>query len=116
MPVQPRPSVGRIVHYVSHGTPVRENGSQAYTTQCRAAIVTEVSGDPDRPDTVGLAVLTPAGAIFDRGVPYDDGGETPGTPDCPSASAHGSPFRYCACGWREASYPGGTWHWPEREQ
>ena len=28
--------------------------------------------------------------------------------------SHGSPFRYCACGWAEASHVGGTWHWPER--
>ncbi|MDT3395427.1 hypothetical protein RKE29_01970 [Streptomyces sp. B1866] len=42
MPEQ-TPSVGRIVHYVSHGTPVREDGSQAHPPACRAAIVTEVT-------------------------------------------------------------------------
>lgn len=31
------PSVGRVVHYVSYGTPRGE-----YTSQCRAAIITEV--------------------------------------------------------------------------
>lgn len=38
----PRPSVGRIVHCVSHGSPVREDGTQAYASKCRAAIVTDV--------------------------------------------------------------------------
>jgi hypothetical protein len=34
---------------------------------------------------------------------------------CPMADTHASgPFRYCQCGWAEASYKGGTWHWPER--
>ncbi|MFJ2029439.1 hypothetical protein [Streptosporangium sp. NPDC087985] len=33
------PTVGRIVHYVSHGTPPRPDGTQAFTSQCRAAIV-----------------------------------------------------------------------------
>jgi hypothetical protein len=108
MPDQPRPTVGRIVHYVSHGTPGGE-----YASQCRAAIVTELTGTPDEPDQVGLAILNPTGVVFDRSVSYHDGGEIPGTPDCPDASAHGSPFRYCACGWREAAYQGGTWHWPE---
>lgn len=109
-----QPSVGRIVHYVSHGTPVQEDGTQAYTKECRAAIITEVTGDPDHPNQVGLAVLNPTGQFFHRFVPYDAGGEQAGDPDCPNRSAHGNPFRYCGCGWIEASRTGGTWHWPER--
>ncbi|MCB5167989.1 hypothetical protein LG634_24575 [Streptomyces bambusae] len=35
----PPPRVGDIVPYVSHGTPARENGRQAYA--CRTAIVTK---------------------------------------------------------------------------
>ena len=75
------PSVGRIVHYVSYGTPGGE-----YTSQCRAAVVTEVKavasvGDPE---VVGLCVLNPTGCFFDRGVVHDEGRR------------------------------GGTWHWPER--
>jgi hypothetical protein len=104
MPEQ-QPSIGRIVHYVSYGTPGGE-----YTSQCRAAIITETSPS----DTVGLAVLNPTGTFFNRAVPYHDGAETPGTPDCPDQATHGSPFRYCACGWTEAQPQGGTWHWPER--
>jgi hypothetical protein len=62
-----RPSVGRIVHYVSYGTPGGE-----YTSECRAAVVTTVhqSGEPQR---VGLAVLNPSGLFFDLGIPQDDG-------------------------------------------
>jgi hypothetical protein len=110
----PPPTVGRIVHYVSHGTPVHEDGTQAHPSVCRAAIVTELTGDPDHPNQVGLAVLNPEGTFFDRVVEYHDGAEQPGSPDCPDAAAHGAPFRYCACGWAEAAPRGGTWHWPER--
>jgi hypothetical protein len=91
----PQPSVGRVVHYVSYGTPGGE-----YTSQCRAAIVTE-GLDPDGADAdlakVGLAVLNPEGMFFNRGVRYDEGGasDTPGAPIA-------------------RSYAGGTWHWPER--
>jgi hypothetical protein len=104
-----RPSVGRIVHYVSYGTPGGEYGKE-----CRAAIVNEVPEGVENPLTVGLCVLNPTGMFFNRTVPYDDGGETPGAPDCPDSGAHGNPFRYCHCGWIEASHTGGTWHWPER--
>lgn len=109
-----KPSVGRIVHYVSHGTPPGKDGSQAFTSECRAAIVTEVPEGIEGPQTIGLCVLNPTGQFFNRSVPYHDGGETPGAADCPSPEAHGNPFRYCACGWSEAARRGGTWHWPER--
>lgn len=59
---EPRPSVGRIVHYVSYGTPAGE-----YTSQCRAAIVAEVDADGPYPgDEVALAVLNPTGMFFNR--------------------------------------------------
>jgi hypothetical protein len=82
-----KPTVGRIVHYVSFGSPVREDGSQAYESECRAAIVTEVPEGVENPQTVGLCVLNPTGMFFNRTVPHHDGGET---------------------------LAGGTWHWPER--
>ena len=96
-----RPTVGRIVHYVSHGTPVRGDGTQAYTKQCRAAIVTEVvplegadaaqadieNWDEDQRCRVGLAVLNPTGMFFNQGLWQD-----------------------------EAHKAGGTWHWPERAE
>lgn len=105
-----KPSVGRIVHYVSYGTPGGE-----YTSECRAAVVTEVGDDPA---VVSLAVLKPTGMFFNQTVPYHDGSGNPGSPDCPNAGAHeNGPLRYCGereCGWTEPSPRGGTWHWPER--
>jgi hypothetical protein len=81
------PSVGRIVHYVSYGTPVRDDGSQAYGSQCRAATITEVAPGQDEP--VGLCVQNPSGLFFhplaEGGIPHD-----------------------------EDAKAGGTWHWPER--
>jgi hypothetical protein len=88
----PQPSVGRVVHYVSHGTPIRGDGSQAFTAQCRAAIVTE-TGDPDGVDAdlgrVGLCVLNPTGQFF-------------------------HPLAAGGCRHDEQEKTGGTWHWPER--
>jgi hypothetical protein len=54
------PSIGRIVHYVSYGTPGGE-----YPRACRAAVITEVGEF-----TIGLAVLNPSGLFFDQGLPY----------------------------------------------
>lgn len=105
-----RPTVGRMVHYVSFGTPGGEYGSK-----CRAAVVTEVgqwltveTSTPDsfdrsegRPirvaeqwwfdDAVALAVLNPTGMFF------NGAGEV-------------------ACRHDETEHAGGTWHWPERAE
>ena len=59
-----KPSVGRIVHYVSYGTPGGEYGKE-----CRAAVVTEAHDDPRA--SACLCVLNPAGQFFNRAVPYD---------------------------------------------
>jgi hypothetical protein len=84
-----QPSVGRVVHYVSHGTPVRPDGTQAFTSQCRAALVTDVHGMAPVPEHgvpyVSLAVFSPEGMYFNRHVLFDESGEQ-----------------------------GATWHWPER--
>ncbi|MFD8774461.1 hypothetical protein [Streptomyces sp. NPDC059916] len=69
------PSVGRIVRYVSHGTPPREDGSQAHPSKTRAAVITEVHG----PTEVGLAVFNPSGFFFDQHVMQDETGTAPGT-------------------------------------
>jgi hypothetical protein len=83
-----KPSVGRVVHYVSYGTPGGE-----YPSACRAAIVTDVD-DYQEPATndaglhighVSLAVLNPEGMFFNRSVRQD-----------------------------EELKRGGTWHWAER--
>lgn len=85
----PRPSVGRIVHYTSYGTPGGEYGKE-----CRAAVITEVGEYPEGVSAedeaniavpVGLAVLNPTGMFFNCGVMQS-----------------------------EAGREGGTWHWPER--
>lgn len=91
-----RPTVGRIVHYVSWGTPIREDGTQAFPPACRAAIVTEVEAEPQdrlgRRITVGLCVLNPTGQFFH------------------SLAAGG-------CEQRDpADMVGGSWHWPERAE
>jgi len=101
-----RPTPGRVVHYVSHGTPIRPDGSQAYTQRCRAATVTEVGawlpdGDPYgelvdehgrrrrtidqvwEPEACALNVQNPTGLFFNT-CRHDEGHEP------------------------------GTWHWPER--
>lgn len=65
-----RPSVGRIVHYVSYGTP----GDGEYG-KCRAAVVTET----DTSETVALAVLNPTGLFFDRTVVHDETAKVGGT-------------------------------------
>ena len=85
----PKPSVARMVHYVSEGSPLRKDGTQKYPGVCRSAVVTEAAEDPSDPaDVVGLCVLNPTGMFFrslaDGGSVYSDGHE------------------------------GGTWHWPER--
>jgi hypothetical protein len=70
-----KPSVGRIVHYVSYGSPVRADGTQAFASECRAAIITEV----DALGLVGLCVLNPTGQFFNRGVEQDEDAHAGGT-------------------------------------
>lgn len=88
-----KPSVGRIVHYVSYGTPGGE-----FRSQCRAAIVTEVS--TVYADVIGLVALNPTGMFFHS---LADGGCTQDEGDQGDISPAGVP-----------AYKGGTWHWPER--
>ncbi|MFI7467527.1 hypothetical protein [Nonomuraea sp. NPDC049646] len=86
------PTVCAMVHYVSHGTPARPDGSQAFPSVCRAAIVTAVDTRQDSPGGglhtghVGLCVLNPDGLYFARAVVQD-----------------------------EVERRGGTWHWPDHD-
>lgn len=70
------PSVGRIVHYVSYGTPGGE-----YVSECRAAVITEVLNPTDETlgNNVGLCVLNPTGQFFNRNVPLDESGNSGGS-------------------------------------
>lgn len=52
-----KPSIGRIVHYVSYGTPGGE-----YTSECRAAVVAGVVDE----GMVDLVVFNPTGLFFNR--------------------------------------------------
>jgi len=85
------PSVGRIVHYVSYGTPGGE-----YTSECRAAVITAVHGSDPVPENgvpyVDLFVMNPTGVFLNQQCRYEheDNGPDEGKPR------------------------GGTWHWPER--
>jgi len=89
----PTPSVGRVVHYQSYGTPGGE-----YQSVCRAAIITAVDvyqysgdkpldGDGNFLGAVGLCVMNPDGLFLKQGLLQD-----------------------------EDTKRGGTWHWPERVQ
>ncbi len=63
------PSVGRIVHYQSYGTPGGE-----YKSLARAALVTQVNED----GTVGLCIVNPTGLFFTPSVVFSEE-NAPGT-------------------------------------
>ena len=68
------PTVGRIAHYVSYGSPIRPDGTQKFASECRAAVVTAVHDE----ETVTLCVLNPTGIFFHPCV-LDDTGQLGGT-------------------------------------
>lgn len=95
------PLVGKRVHYASHGSPPRADGSRAFPSECRAAVITEVDGTTQfavsggvQVPKVGLCVTNPTGLFFRS---LADGGST----------------------WSDAvatgRHPGGSWHWPEHD-
>lgn len=68
-----KPTVGRIVHYQSYGTPGGE-----YLPEPRAAVITEVKttipvpGDGEQSTRVGLRILNPMGQFFNQNVPFSE--------------------------------------------
>lgn len=63
-----QPSIGRVVHYQSYGTPGGE-----YPSVPRAAIITDiVETEGVVAPVVSLAVLNPTGLFFDRLVMYSE--------------------------------------------
>lgn len=118
-----KPSIGRTVHYVSFGTPGGE-----YTSQCRAAIVTEVGAwvtiqtlvMPDTPDWTRWPLAIREKILGSRARElrqyYDNTA-------CALMVANptGQFFNTCIPydpgtenDHNEVQYKGGTWHWPER--
>ena len=61
-----KPSVGRMVHYISYGTP---NGE--YKPEHRAAVITKVGAD-DPDQSVGLCIMNPSGLFFNESVKFGD--------------------------------------------
>lgn len=63
VPEAPKPTVGRVVHYHSYGTPGGE-----FKPEARAATITAVNDN----GTVDVCVLNPTGFFFNRGVKFAD--------------------------------------------
>ena len=57
------PTVGRMVHYQSYGTPGGE-----FKSEPRAAIITEVTNKDT--DEVSLCIMNPTGLFFSRCIPF----------------------------------------------
>ncbi len=72
--LNPKPSVGRVVHYVARGS-----ADGKFPSVCRAADITEIHDD----DVVGLMVKNPTGLFFhsiaDGGCLHDEDGKPGGT-------------------------------------
>lgn len=63
-----KPSIGRIVHYVSYGTPGGEYGQE-----CRAAVINFVADSlEDGTAIVRLTVFNPEGLFFTKELPYSE--------------------------------------------
>jgi hypothetical protein len=102
-----KPSVCRMVHYVSYGTPGGE-----YHSTCRAAVITEVGQwitvrtveeipGEQRTEACALMVCNPTGVFFN------------GAAGVVCAHDELPPPGKIVFGER-ATYLPGTWHWPER--
>jgi hypothetical protein len=68
------PTVGRIVHYTSYGTPGGEFGQE-----CRAAVVTVDGWFEVNEMHTSLAILNPTGMFFNTAIPQDESKSRGGT-------------------------------------
>lgn len=94
------PTVGRIVHYVSYGTPGGE-----YTSRCRAATIAETGAWMTVPGSESTEVTdseTPYRTIEQRWEPDA----------CALVVQNPTGLFFNTCSRDEAGGPG-TWHWPE---
>ena len=89
-----KPSVGRIVHYVSYGTPGGE-----YASECRAAVVAAVP----------VGALPPIGASATGGNEWSSDAVV-----CDLVVLNPTGLFFNRCAQDERAKRGGTWHWPER--
>jgi hypothetical protein len=80
---------------------------QAISKPCHDLAEAMIDALPDGPElTAGLRKLLESKDCFVRAALDVPIPERAGSPDCPNAFAHGNPFRYCACGWTEATPAG----------
>lgn len=116
MSTEQRPSIGRIVHYVSYGTPGGE-----YTSQCRAAIITGVpdllNGFEERPRTGWVRRvfnwLSGAGSgDKDSQQEIVNGADGHWVAGLTVFNPSGVFFNQTLP--HSDDHAGGTWHWPER--
>lgn len=104
--VDQKPSVGRIVHYVSMGSEPDEDGYQKYPSVCRAAIISEVGAWI----TVKEGPISPLSEVNGRPtrivnqVYHDDA--------CLLHVTSGTGIHFNSCKY-DSSHTRGTWHWPK---
>lgn len=126
------PLVGDWVHYVAHGTPIREDGTQAYPSACRAAMITEVGawvadpGDPhdlcqffDRAvdhleSSLGLSndLVAELQSWTDQGQRIRLEKWLPDACHLDIRNPTGGFFKVCL--YDKERTAGGTWHWPDK--
>lgn len=92
------PTVGRIVHYLSYGTPGGE-----YTPQCRAATVAEVGGWVDVPQSVKEQTMD--------GEQFRTITQVWKADACALVVQNPTGLFFNTCEHAEDPKVGGTWHW-----
>jgi hypothetical protein len=99
----PTPTVGRIVHYVSYGTPGGE-----YPSVCRMAHITEIGA--------WITVATSPAESYSRseGRPIRIAEQWFYADACALQVVNPTGLFFNACRHDEDTKTPGTWHWPER--